>query len=75
MKLMPISVQKAIALSKHFGYEEKRQRGSHLVMQNDEGRLIVIPVHTKEIGIGLIRSMICELGIDRKAYFKALDEI
>lgn len=75
MRLTPISVQKAIALLGHFGYKKERQRGSHLIMQNDEGKIIVVPIHTKDIGVGLLRAMIRELGISREAYFKALARI
>jgi len=69
MKLRPIPVKRAIALLKKLGYKEVRQRGSHLVMQNDKGRIIVVPVHAKEIGVGLLRAMIRELGLSRETYF------
>jgi len=75
MKLHPIQVKKAIALLKKLGYKEVRQRGSHLVMQNEEGRIIVVPVHTKEIGVGLLRAMIRELGLSRDVYFSALEKV
>ena len=75
MKLRPITVKKAIALLKKLGYNEVRQRSSHLVMQNGKGRIIVVPVHTKEIGLGLLRAMIRELGLSRDAYFSALETV
>jgi predicted RNA binding protein YcfA (HicA-like mRNA interferase family) len=75
MRLCPIPVQKAISLLKKLGYREARQRGSHLVMQDGNGRIIVVPVHTKEIGVGLLRAIIRELGISREAYFELLEEL
>ncbi|MFA6213827.1 MAG: type II toxin-antitoxin system HicA family toxin [Candidatus Micrarchaeia archaeon] len=75
MKLRPIPVKKAIALLKKLGYNEVRQRGSHLIMQNGKGRIIVVPIHTKEIGVGLLRAIIRELGLSREAYFSAFDKV
>ena len=75
MRLRPISVQKAIALLRNLGYNEVRQRGSHLVMQNGKGRIIVVPVHTREIGVGLLRAIIREVGLSREAYFSALEKV
>lgn len=75
MRLRPIPVKKAIALLKRLGYNEVRQRGSHLVMQDGEGRIIVVPVHAREIGVGLLRAMIRELGLSRDAYFAELEKV
>jgi predicted RNA binding protein YcfA (HicA-like mRNA interferase family) len=74
MRLAPISVKKAIRLLKYFGFEEKRQKGSHLIFGNPQGKLIVVPIHDEEIGVGLLRAIIKELGVSREAYFEAMEK-
>lgn len=72
MKLSPIPAAKLVSLLLLLGFRETRQKGSHLIMQNSEGKAIVVPMHTKEIGIGLLRAIIRETGLSREEYFNAL---
>jgi predicted RNA binding protein YcfA (HicA-like mRNA interferase family) len=52
-----------------------RQRGSHMIMQHQDGRTTVVPVHSGEdIHKGLLRSIINDVGFDEDAFIAMLDE-
>lgn len=75
MKLKPIPPQKMIAALVKIGYAPVRQKGSHLIMENKEtNRIMVVPMHNRNIGKGLIRRIIQELGIEREVFLKLLYE-
>ena len=60
-KLPVISGRKMVRVLKKLGYEEKRQRGSHLMMIKG-GKLIVIPNH-KELRRGTLRNIMREANL------------
>ncbi|MBW2172841.1 MAG: type II toxin-antitoxin system HicA family toxin [Deltaproteobacteria bacterium] len=60
-KLPVISGRKMVHVLRKLGYEEKRQRGSHLIMIK-EGKLIVVPNH-KELRRGTLRSIMREANL------------
>ena len=40
------------------GFEQVRQRGSHVRLRHRDGRVVTVPVHTgKEVGKGLLRKI------------------
>lgn len=47
-RLRPISANKLIKIIIGLGYEEIRQKGSHKIFKNLEGKIIVIPYHKGE---------------------------
>jgi predicted RNA binding protein YcfA (HicA-like mRNA interferase family) len=58
-KLNPQPAKKVIRRFRKIGYRKVHQRGSHLSMKNpDTGRIIVIPVHGKDIPIGTLRNIV-----------------
>ncbi len=74
MKLTPLSPQKLIKLLGLLGYFPARRKGSHIILENHEtGRIAVVPVHSsKEIGVGLLSTILREVGISREEYFELL---
>jgi len=44
-KLPVVSSAKVIKVSSKFGYEFVRQKGSHLILKNKNGKMMVIPNH------------------------------
>jgi predicted RNA binding protein YcfA (HicA-like mRNA interferase family) len=41
------------------GFIEKRQRGSHLIMSNEAGRIVVVPMHHgKDIPVGTLHAIL-----------------
>lgn len=75
-KISPVSPQKLIKILEKSGFKVIRQKGSHVIMMNDKGTRIVVPVHPgKDVKPGLIRAIIKEAGLSREKFFKLLEEI
>ena len=71
-ELPRISVREAVKALKKIGYEQDRQRGSHIILRQVAypHRRIIVPDH-KEIAKGTIRAIIREAGLTVDE-FKAL---
>ena len=51
------------------GFAKVRQKGSHAYFLHPDGRATVVPMHSGEmIGRGLLRSILREIGVERKEY-------
>lgn len=70
-KLSPINASKLIRILKKLGFEQTRQKGSHVRMENIDGRKTTIPVHAGEnIGVGLLRKILRDTNISRSEFEK-----
>ncbi len=68
-KLSPISSRKLIQILEKLGFEDKRQKGSHIRMEHADGRRTSIPVHAGEkVGIGLLRKILRDTGLSRSEF-------
>jgi len=57
------------------GFRIARQKGSHVIMINDRGTRIVMPIHPgKDVKPGLIRAIIKEAGLSRENFFRLLKD-
>jgi len=75
VSLRPISAEKLIKLLIRAGFKPVRQRGSHVMLKHDDGRLTVIPVHRgEEIGRGLLSKIIKDTGLTKEEFLKLLEE-
>lgn len=45
--------QELLDLAQDNGYSFKRQTGSHMILENDRGKVVVVPIHAEDIGKGL----------------------
>lgn len=66
-KLPSITADKIIKALKKIGFEEVRQKGSHLRLKHPDNRVVTIPVHTgKILGKGLLKKILrdVDLSID-----------
>lgn len=45
--------QELLDLAQDNGYSFKRQTGSHMILENDTGKVVVVPIHAEDIGKGL----------------------
>lgn len=73
-KLPVLSGPKIIKALKKIGFEEKRQKGSHviLVKKIDDGtRAVVVPNH-KEVDKGTLIEIIRQAGLKRKKFLELL---
>lgn len=76
MKLKPIKPQQLIKLLGLVGYSPVRQKGSHLILEHQESKKItIIPIHSKDLGVGLLSMILREVGLSRDDYFKKLKDI
>ena len=74
MKLPVLSGREVIKALKKIGFEEKRQKGSHIILakETDEGKKgVVVPNH-KEIDKGTLLEIIRQSGLKREEFLKLL---
>jgi predicted RNA binding protein YcfA (HicA-like mRNA interferase family) len=69
-KLPRISGKECVSALKKLGFEESRQKGSHMVMKMGEGGCVV-PMHA-EIRTGTLHGILKQAGISRDDFIKAL---
>jgi predicted RNA binding protein YcfA (HicA-like mRNA interferase family) len=74
-KIRPLPAQKIIKVLEKTGFKIIRQKGSHVIMMNEKGVRVVIPVHPgKDVKPGLIRAIIKETGLKREEFLKLLNQ-
>jgi len=74
-KISPINSNRLIKILEQEGFKVIRQRGSHVILINQEKTRIVIPIHPgKDIKPGLCRAILREAGINREKFLKLLKE-
>ena len=75
MPKLPVLTGKTVikALEK-IGFQTVRQKGSHVQMQHEDGRLVTIPVHAgKTIGKGLLRKILRDIELTREEFIGLLE--
>lgn len=66
-KFPTLSSKEVVRLLHERGFQEERQKGSHLVFYHPDGRRAVVPVGKKDVPIGTLKSILKEAGIDLPA--------
>jgi predicted RNA binding protein YcfA (HicA-like mRNA interferase family) len=51
MKLLTLTGKQIVEILKKAGFEEVRQKGSHVSLRQPDGRRTVIPVHAGELSV------------------------
>jgi len=70
--LNSVKTRKVISALRNLGFEEIRQKGSHIFFEHSDGRTTIIPLH-KEIRIKLLTKIIKQdLKMDKKEFLKLL---
>jgi predicted RNA binding protein YcfA (HicA-like mRNA interferase family) len=73
LKLKPLPAHKVIKALEKAGFKVLRQKGSHVIMGHEDGRVSVVPVHKgEEIGRGLLRKIIKDAGLSREEFLELL---
>ncbi|MEH1843070.1 MAG: type II toxin-antitoxin system HicA family toxin [Nostoc sp.] len=75
MPKLPVLTGKTVinALEK-IGFQAVRQKGSHVQMEREDGRLVTIPVHAgKTIGKGLLRKILRDAELTREEFIALLE--
>jgi predicted RNA binding protein YcfA (HicA-like mRNA interferase family) len=74
-KIPPVNANRLIKILEKEGFKVIRQKGSHVILINQEKTRIVIPMHPgKDIKPGLLRAILREAGINREKFLKQLKE-
>ncbi|WP_408648708.1 type II toxin-antitoxin system HicA family toxin [Tumidithrix elongata] len=73
--LATVKAKEFIRAIEKLGFYFDRQKGSHAVYKNADGKRVVIPIHSgKDIKQGTLMGMIQDVGIEKEAFFKLLQE-
>lgn len=73
-KLPVLTGDAAITALEKIGFHVTRQKGSHVRMQHEDGRVITIPVHSgKNLGKGLLRKILRDAEISREEFIALLE--
>ena len=68
-----VKAKEFIKVIEKLGFYFDRQKGSHAIYKNDDGRRVVIPTHSgKDLKQGTLMGMIEDIGIDKNRFFKLL---
>jgi len=54
------------------GFLEVSQRGSHVKLKNDAGRIVIVPMH-RELAPGTLGSVLRQAGLERSDFMALLD--
>ena len=72
-RFRPLKVDEVLQALRKVGFEETRQRGSHVRLRHPDGRVVTVPVHPgQEIGRGLLRKIIRDTEISVEEFLSLL---
>ncbi len=75
-KIKPLPSKKVIKALEEIGFEQIRQKGSHLFLQHPDGRTTIVPVHpTEKLGKGMITKIIKDAKITRDEWIELLSSL
>jgi len=67
--MKPLPAKKVIKILEKHGFRRVRQKGSHLIMRHEDGRMTVIPIHSGEnISPGLLLAIIKDAKISKEEF-------
>jgi predicted RNA binding protein YcfA (HicA-like mRNA interferase family) len=66
-RLPVLSARKVLRILEQMGFEIVRQRGSHVRLKHEDGRVVTVPVHSgQDISRGLLRKILRDAEISTK---------
>ena len=72
-KLPAVTGNEVVHALEKVGFQAVRQKGSHVRMQHEDGRVVTIPVHAgKNVGRGLLRKILRDADITREEFIDLL---
>ena len=74
MKLPVLSGREVIKILKKVGFEEKRQKGSHIILikKTEQGKKAVVVPNHNEVDKGTLLEIIRQAGLTREEFLKLL---
>ena len=74
-KIPPVKASQLIKVLEHEGFFIARQKGSHVILINEQRIRIIVPMHAgRDLKPGLLRAILSEAGIERNKFLKLLKE-
>jgi predicted RNA binding protein YcfA (HicA-like mRNA interferase family) len=70
-RLPRISGDEAAKALERAGFSRTSQRGSHLKLRSDDGRVVIVPLH-RELANGTLRSVIRQSGLTVEEFVERL---
>ena len=72
MKLPVLSGREVIKILKKVGFEEKRQKGSHIILikKTEQGKKAVVVPNHNEVDKGTLLEIIRQAGLTREEFLK-----
>ena len=75
MSLKPLPAKKVLKILSNLGFKIIRQRGSHVILKHSDGRMTVVPIHSKEeIGPGLLLKIIKDAKLSKEEFLESEEE-
>jgi len=73
MKLPALTGKQIVEILKKAGFEEVRQKGSHVFLKHPDGRRTVVPVHAGEtIGPGLLSKILKDVKLTKEEFYRLM---
>jgi len=74
-RLPPIGADDVLRVLRKLGFYLVRQRGSHVRLKHDDGRVVTVPVHRgRQIGQGLLRKILRDAELSREEFIRIMRE-
>jgi predicted RNA binding protein YcfA (HicA-like mRNA interferase family) len=74
-RLPVLSARKVLRILEQMGFEIVRQRGSHVRLKHEDGRVVTVPVHSgQDISRGLLRKILRDAEISTKELENILEK-
>ncbi len=72
-KLPSVRPKDLIRVLQRIGFEVDHQSGSHVTLfRESDHRRVVVPMHNRDLGIGLLLKIIADAGLSRDEFKKLL---
>lgn len=79
-KLPRLPAAAVVAALKRLGFEEVRQKGSHLVLRRTTTKadgsaavvICVVPLHRRDLAVGTLASVLRQAGVDGDTFIESL---
>ena len=68
MKLPLLTGAEIVKILKKLGFQEIRQRGSHQYPRHQDGRATVVPIHSHDVGRGLLKKILNDADVTREEF-------
>jgi predicted RNA binding protein YcfA (HicA-like mRNA interferase family) len=70
-----VKAKQFIKVIEKLGFYLDRQKGSHAIYKNGEGKRVVVPIHSgKDLKQGTLQGMIQDIGLDKDEFFNLLNK-